>query len=110
MQAIVERLRAERGRSTTYEDVREYARKRAAAWAKRAHYDQLRYYGELEVGADPDHYYATEFRFPEDGEEDAAEDYRDDREEKRLSFDWGTYCRAWHEQVQAFWQRIKDQL
>jgi hypothetical protein len=110
LELLLERLRRERQRSATHEHEKERARGRAAKWVARAHYDQLRHYGELDPQGAPDGFYETEFRFPDDGEEDAAEDYRDACQERHLSFSWGAYCRAWHEYVYDFWQRIKERL
>jgi hypothetical protein len=107
---LLERLRREREQSAAHAPELERARERAAKWVARAHFDQLRYYGELESDGDPDAFYETEFRFPDDGEEDAAQDYRDNRQERHLHFSWEAYCRAWHEYVQDFWGRIKDRL
>jgi hypothetical protein len=108
MAALIERLRRQKQRSLEHADEVERARTRVEAWLKKAHYEQIAHFGELEPTTDPDRFYAEPILLPH--EEDATREWGRRRTRDGLSFSFVAYRRAWHEQVRAFWEQIKDQL
>ena len=108
-QAIVERLRVQKRRSLEHADEVERARTRAEGWLKRAHYEQIKRFGELEPPADVERFYAESFRLME-REEEVTREWGRQRTREGLGFSAPAYRRAWHEHVRGFWERVKDQI
>ena len=108
-QAIIERLRVQKRRSLEHADEVERARTRAEGWLKRAHYKQIKHFGELEPPADAERFYTESFRLME-REEEVTREWGRQRTRDGLGFSAPVYRRAWHDHVRDFWQRIKDQI
>ena len=109
MQALIERLRLQKQRSLEHADEIERARKRAEGWIRKARYEQLKYFGEIEPPADEQRFYAGTFRLTQH-EEVATSVWGRQRTRDGLSFSFPVYRRAWHQQVRDFWQQVKDQI
>lgn len=109
MQAVLERLRLQKQRSLEHADEVERARARAQGWLRKAHYEQIKHFGELESTTEPQHLYSVSFRLTPH-EESVTGDWGRRRTRDGLSFSFPVYRRAWHEHVRAFWEQIKDQL
>jgi hypothetical protein len=108
-QAIIERLRLQKQRSLEHADEVERARTRAEGWLKKAHYEQIKRFGELEPTADPERFYADTFRLmPRD--EEMTREWGQQRTREGLGFSLPVYRRAWHEHVRGFWERVKDEI
>lgn len=108
-QAIIERLRLQKQRSVEHADEVERARARAAGWLKKAHYEQIKHFGELEPTAGTERFYAESFRLTPH-EEEVTRDWGRQRTREGLSFSLPDYRRAWHQHVRAFWQQVKDEI
>ena len=109
MQALIERLRLQKQRSLEHADEVERAGRRVEAWLKKAHYEQIKHFGEQEPTTDPDRYYAESFRLTHH-EEVATQVWGRQRTQDGLGFSVVAYRRAWHERVRAFWEQVKEQL
>lgn len=107
--ALIERLRRQKQRSLEHADEAERARTRAEGWLKKAHYEQIKHFGELEPTTDPDRFYVEAFRLTP-REEEVTRDWGRQRTRDGLSFSFAAYRRAWHEHVRAFWQQVMDQI
>jgi post-segregation antitoxin (ccd killing protein) len=108
-QALVERLRRQKQRSLDHADEVERARTRAEGWLKKAHYEQIKRFGEWESTGAPDRFYAESFRLTPH-EEEVTRDWGRQRTRDGLSFSLAAYRRAWHQHVRAFWYQVKDQI
>jgi hypothetical protein len=109
MQALIERLRRQRQRSLEHGDEMERARTRAEGWLKKAHYEQIKRFGEWEPTGDADRFYAESFRLTP-REEEVTRDWGRQRTRDGLSFSLAAYRRAWHQNVRAFWHHVRDQI
>ncbi len=109
MQALIERLRRQKQRSLEHADEVERARTRAEGWLKKAHYEQIKRFGEWEPAGDPDRFYAESFRLTPH-EEEVTRDWGRQRTRDCLSFSFAAYRRAWHQHVRAFWHQVEDQI
>lgn len=107
--ALIERLRLEKQRSQEHADEVERAGKRVEAWLKKARYEQIKHFGELEPTTDPERFYAESFRLSQH-EELVTKMWGRERTQDGLGFSIGAYRRAWHERVRAFWEQVKEQL
>lgn len=109
MPALIERLRLQKQRSLEHADEVERAGRRAEGWLKKAHYEQIKHFGEQDPTTDPDRFYAESFRLTMH-EEVVMQVWGRQRAQDGLGFSVGAYRRAWHERVRAFWERVKEQL
>ena len=106
--ALIERLRLQKQRSLEHADEVERARKRAEGWVKKAHYEQIRHFGELEPAADEQRFYES-FRLTPH-EEDVTREWGRQHTREGLSFSFPVYRRAWHQYVRDRWRQIADQI
>lgn len=96
MQALIERLRAEKAESEG--QAMAEGRAEAESWVKSATYDELMMYGEGEAHGLPE------------AEHEIALERRENALREGFAFHWDAYVKGWQTYVRSAWAQIKDQL